>query len=55
MQARVHNEKRFPEVQRFFKFAGQDPTIEDFKSFIGSLMLGVSWINRGSKGNANCQ
>lgn len=38
------NEKKFPEVQRFFKFAGQDPTIDDFKSLINSLMSGVSWI-----------
>lgn len=56
MQARVHNEKKFPEVQRFSKFADQDPTIDDFKALIGSLMAGGgTYFICGFKGDANCQ
>lgn len=39
---RKSNDKKFLEVQKYFKFAGKDPTIDDIKHLITSLTSGVS-------------
>ncbi|KAL4881677.1 hypothetical protein BJY04DRAFT_218119 [Aspergillus karnatakaensis] len=40
--SRESNQGKFPEVQKYFRIAGRDPTIEDIKSLINSLMSGFS-------------
>ncbi|KAL4960196.1 uncharacterized protein BDV14DRAFT_183134 [Aspergillus stella-maris] len=40
--SRESNQGKFPEVQKYFRVAGRDPTIEDIKTLVNSLMSGVS-------------